>query len=78
VVEFELFDDPADEALLEGLGVSETLVMKYLSHCIFEDTERGALDRLLKAAKVTGEANRDRVRSILGQLSKPRKWATAA
>jgi hypothetical protein len=80
VVEFILFDTPADEICLEKLGVTENLVMKFLADCVCGSTEEAALKRLLAAAHITDKENRDKVRSIIGKLSqpKPRKMAIAA
>ncbi len=80
MIEFILFDTPTDESFLEGLGVTENLVMKYLADCVCGSTEEAALRRLLAAAHVTDRENRRRVRSIIQKFSEPRsrRMATAA
>ncbi len=80
MVEFILFDTPTDEIFLEGLGVTENLVMKYLADWVCGSTEEAALRRLLAAAHVTDRENRGRVRSIIKKFSEPRpsRMATAA
>jgi hypothetical protein len=77
VVEFILFDTPADEVFLEGLGVTENLVMKYLADCVCGITEEAALKRLLAAARVTDLEYRDKVRSIIRKFSEPRRHTLA-
>jgi hypothetical protein len=72
VVEFTLFDTPADEVLLERLGVTENLVMKYLADCVCGRTEEAALKRLLAAARVTNREQRGQVRSVTRKFSEPR------
>ena len=72
MVEFILFDTPTEEVFLEGVGVTENLVMKYLADLVCGISEGTALKRLLAAAHVTDMENCDRVRAIVRKFSEPR------